>query len=94
LDGWRRTIGKIATYSSTLRLSIALPLAAPLVSLLRAERFMVMLTGPSSHGKTSEEIAAGSVIGRPSLDDILVRRQNNWDSYRDNLAEGWSHLVG
>ena len=82
LKGWRKSIGKIAKYSSVLRLSIALPLAAPLVALLGAERFIVFLTGKSSHGKTTAEIAAGSVTGRPSLDHLL-----NWNSSDPRLEE-------
>jgi hypothetical protein len=82
LEGWQKGIGKIATYSSVLRLSVTLPLAAPLVALLGAERFLVFLTGPSSHGKTTAEIAAGSVIGRPSLDDLP-----NWNISDPRLEE-------
>lgn len=82
LKGWRKSLGKIARYSSVLQLSIALPLAAPLIALLGAERFIVFLTGKSSHGKTTAEIAAGSVTGRPSLDHLL-----NWNSSDPRLEE-------
>jgi hypothetical protein len=63
LKGWRKTVGRLAKKSTGLRLSIAAPLAAPLLRQLSMDSFALNLFAPTSTGKSSLLCAAASVPG-------------------------------
>ncbi|MGH6890224.1 MAG: DUF927 domain-containing protein [Rhizomicrobium sp.] len=79
---WNRLLGRIGTHSSVLRLVAAAALAAPLLAMMGEPPFFVVLTGPSSKGKTTAEIFAGSIIGHPSPE-----RLHNWKLTDARLGE-------
>ncbi|WP_096704236.1 DUF927 domain-containing protein [Magnetospirillum sp. 15-1] len=63
LDGWRDGVARLAVGNSRLALAIAAGFAAPLLHLVDAESGGFHFRGPSSTGKSTALIAAGSVWG-------------------------------
>ena len=66
LEGWRETLGKMASGQSRAILAISTAFAGPLLQLTGSESFGVHIYGPSSRGKTTLLQAAASVWGPPS----------------------------
>lgn len=60
---WRSSVGKTAGLSSILMCGVCTAFAAPLLSLVGCQSFMICIVGPSRSGKSITALAAGSVIG-------------------------------
>jgi uncharacterized protein (DUF927 family) len=67
LQDWQKTVALSATYSMRAILAISMAFAAPLLCPLGVESGGVHLRGPSSIGKTTLLLAAGSVCGGGGL---------------------------
>jgi hypothetical protein len=72
---WSRSVAKLAEASSTLILTIATALAAPLMKEMGEDTFGLCLFGRTRGGKTLATLAAGSVIGFGKSERLL-----NWYS--------------
>jgi Domain of unknown function (DUF927) len=70
LAGWKQHVAAPARYSSRLVFAICLGLAAPLLRLAGLHSFGVHVAGPSKSGKSTMQIAGGSVIGLSSEDNL------------------------
>src|SRR5579862_5786369 len=62
---WKKILGPMGRYSSILRLTAAAALAAPLLAMIDEKPFVIVLTGPSSKGKTTGGLYAAGMIGVP-----------------------------
>jgi len=87
LEDWRKTVGRLAMKCSTLRLSIASALAAPLLRPLGMDSFALNLFGPSSTGKSSLLCGAASVPGLINK-DAGFPRWSETDAAIEQLAIG------
>lgn len=65
LDGWRASIGQYCVGNSRLAFGVSIAVCGPLLSLLRRDSILFHFRGPSSIGKTTVGIVAGSVWGGP-----------------------------
>ena len=63
LSDWKKTIASNAKYSSPMVFSICAAFAAATLKLSDLNSFGFMLVGPTKAGKSSIQLAAGSVIG-------------------------------
>ena len=63
LEDWQRNVSRLCAGSSRLMFSLSAALAAPLIKLVDAESGGFHFRGPSSIGKTTALITAGSVWG-------------------------------
>jgi len=63
LDDWRKTVAAPAAGNTRLIFSLSAGFAGPIADLLEEESFGFNLTGPSSVGKSTALIAAGSIWG-------------------------------
>jgi hypothetical protein len=70
LAGWQEHVAEPAKMSSRLGFAICLALAAPLLRYTRLHSFGVLVAGASKSGKSTMQIAGGSVMG-PSNEDQL-----------------------
>jgi Domain of unknown function (DUF927) len=70
LAGWKQHVAEPARMSSRLAFAICLGLAAPLLRLAGLHSFGVHVAGPSKSGKSTMQIAGGSVIGLSSEDEL------------------------
>jgi putative DNA primase/helicase len=69
---WRATVGKAAGLSSILMCGVCTAFAAPLLSLVGCQSFMICMVGPSRSGKSITELVAGSVIGIGKVSDLVT----------------------
>jgi putative DNA primase/helicase len=67
---WVKHVAGPARYSSRMVLAISAAFAAPLLRLVDKSSFAVFLTGASKMGKSTVTLAAGSVIGLATEDDL------------------------
>lgn len=65
LETWNRDIGALCQGNTRLVLAVSLSLAGPLLDLVGGEGGGFHLRGPSSSGKTTAQLLAASVWGRP-----------------------------
>lgn len=63
LDDWRQYVAALAAGNSRLIFSLSLGFAGPIADLLEEESFGFNLTGPSSIGKSTGLLTAGSIWG-------------------------------
>jgi putative DNA primase/helicase len=70
LDGWRRTVAKPAQYSSRIVCGICAALAATVLRFSSLNSFGILNSGSSKLGKSTMLLAAASVIGIGSEDDL------------------------
>jgi hypothetical protein len=71
--GWRRSVARLATYSTATMCSVALAFAAPLLAITGRQSFTICLTGPTRSGKTrAATLMSGSVIGIGTVEDLLT----------------------
>ncbi len=70
LAGWKQHVADPARSSSRLAFAISLGLAAPLLRLSGLHSFGVHVAGLSKSGKSTMQIAGGSVIGLSSEDQL------------------------
>ena len=96
---WNFRVARLARYSSRAMLCISAALAGPVLGLLGLQPFAILLTGPTSAGKSSATLAAASVIGiraeleladwhlTPSRLEELARRHNDLLLPIDDLAK-------
>jgi putative DNA primase/helicase len=63
LSAWQESVAKLAAGNSRLVLALSTAFAAPLIDLCNAESGGIHLRGPSSTGKSTALIVAGSVWG-------------------------------
>lgn len=75
-DEWRENVSVLASGNSRLLFAISLGFAAPLAE-LAGESGGVHFVGPSSIGKTTIQLAAGSVWGNPQSYKIMWRATAN-----------------
>jgi uncharacterized protein (DUF927 family) len=74
---WVKEVARPAAYSSRMVLAICTAFAAPLLKLANAESFAIYLTGPSTVGKSTVTLAAGSVVGFGTAGDLPTFRATN-----------------
>ncbi len=67
---WLRTVAAHAKYSSRMVLGIGAALGAPLLSIARLNSFGILVHGPGKSGKSTMLLAAGSVVGYGSEQDL------------------------
>jgi putative DNA primase/helicase len=67
---WLRTVAAHAQYSSRMVLGISAALGAPLLSIARLNSFGILVHGPGKSGKSTMLLAAGSVVGYGSEQDL------------------------
>jgi Domain of unknown function (DUF927) len=70
LAGWKQHVAEPARTSSRLAFAICLGLAAPLLRRTELHSFGVLVAGLSKSGKSTMQIAGGSVIGLSSEDEL------------------------
>jgi uncharacterized protein (DUF927 family) len=70
LAGWKQHVAEPARMSSRLAFAICLGLAAPLLRRTELHSFGVLVAGLSKSGKSTLQIAGGSVIGLSSEDEL------------------------
>ena len=76
-EGWVNQVARPAMHSSRMILGICAGFAAPLLKLANAESFAIYLTGPSTVGKSTITLAAGSVVGFGTTGDLPTFRATN-----------------
>jgi Domain of unknown function (DUF927) len=82
---WTRSIGILAMASTTMMLTTAIALCAPLLKVTKTESFGICLFGRTRGGKTLATLAAGSIIGVGKAEQLL-----NWYSTRAGLEPHFS----
>lgn len=87
LDGWKKAMEPLADYER-VRFAVCASLAAPLLEVLGTPGFVVDLAGPTSGGKTSALICAGSVWGQsdPSQPCSIVSTFQSTRVYRERIS--------
>ncbi|GLS44218.1 hypothetical protein GCM10007884_22060 [Methylobacterium brachythecii] len=63
IEGWRHEVARHARWSSRATLMIGAAFAGPLLRVLGYQSFGVMLFGPPKVGKSTAQLAGGSVVG-------------------------------
>lgn len=79
---WAEKIAKPALHSSAMMLGISASIAAPFLRLLNEPPFGILITGPSSGGKTTLTLASGSFNGVGKESDLA-----NWNSTAAGIAQ-------
>lgn len=69
-SGWKQKVAKPAASSSRMVLGICAAFAAPLLKVVDMSSFAIFLTGDSKTGKSTATLAAGSVIGFGTEEDL------------------------
>ena len=87
LEEWRERVAKPAEGNSRIVLAIAAAFAAPLLGPLQLEGAGIHFRGPSSIGKTTALIVAGSVWGGPREHGGLNGYKQSWQATA-NAIEG------
>ena len=87
LEEWRERIAKPAEGNARLVLALSAACAAPLLAPLRLEGAGIHFIGPSSIGKTTALVVAGSVWGGPRDDGGLNSYKQSWQATA-NAIEG------
>ncbi|MGI8475400.1 MAG: DUF927 domain-containing protein [Thermomicrobiales bacterium] len=87
LDGWKKAMEPLADYER-VRFAVCASLAAPLLEILNTPGFVIDLAGPTSGGKTSALICAGSVWGQsdPSQPCSIVSTFQSTRVYRERIS--------
>ena len=86
-EEWRERIVKPAEGNARLVLALSAACAAPLLAPLRLEGAGIHFIGPSSIGKTTALVVAGSVSGGPRDDGGLNSYKQSWQATA-NAIEG------
>jgi hypothetical protein len=76
-EGWVNQVARPATHSSRMIFGMCAGFAAPLLKLANAESFAIYLTGPSTVGKSTVTLAAGSEVGFGTAGDLPTFRATN-----------------
>lgn len=84
LENWRSAIAELAGYPKAILLLLA-SLSTPLLRLFNVPNYFIETCGPTSTGKTTAIMVAGSAWGRPSLrtrDSVIDSYDNTrtWNS--------------
>ena len=87
LEEWRERIAKPAEGNARLVLALSAAFAAPLLGPLQLEGAGIHFIGPSSIGKTTALVVAGSVWGGPRDDGGLNSYKQSWQATA-NAIEG------
>jgi putative DNA primase/helicase len=69
-EGWMVKVAKPAAGSSRMVLAICAAFAAPLLKVVDMNSFVIFVTGASKMGKSTVTLAAGSVIGLGTEEDL------------------------
>jgi putative DNA primase/helicase len=88
---WRSTVGKAAGLSSILMCGVCTAFAAPLLSLVGYQSFMICIVGPSRSGKSITALTAGSVIGIGKVSDLVT--WNITDARLEQRLSGFNDCV-
>ena len=88
LEGWRRSVGKLAEGNSRLMFAVAMAFAAPLLALSGERNGGFHLRGTSQDGKTTALQAAASVFSAPAY----VRKWRSTDNALESVAALHSDL--
>jgi uncharacterized protein (DUF927 family) len=76
-EGWVNQVARPAMHSSRMIFGMCAGFAAPLLRLANAESFAIYLTGPSTVGKSTVTLAAGSEVGFGTAGDLPTFRATN-----------------
>jgi putative DNA primase/helicase len=88
LEGWRRSVGKLAEGNSRLMFAVAMAFAAPLLALSGERNGGFHLRGTSQDGKTTALNVAASVFSAPAY----VRKWRSTDNALESVAALHSDL--
>jgi putative DNA primase/helicase len=83
LDKWRATIGRMCEGNTRLAFAVSAAFAGPLLRLAGLQSGGLHFVGPSSRGKSTMLVAAGSVLGSPEM----KRQWRSTDSSVEYLAQ-------
>jgi Domain of unknown function (DUF927) len=82
VESWKSTIGTPAKFSTIMMFTISAAFAAPLLKMAKTESFAFCLFGESRSGKTLATLAAGSVIGNGTVEQML-----DWNQTKARIEE-------
>lgn len=82
-EGWTAIVGELVAPYPAAMLGIYASLVPPLLQLVHADGFTLDWSGETSGGKTTTLMVAGSVWGRPTKRDGVIRA---WDASSDIAA--------
>ena len=90
LDSWKQDVALEATCSSAAMIAICAAFAAPVVSMIGAEPFVILFADGSSSGKSTVELVGASVIGVGEI--RLLPRWKGTEAGVEILAQDFAHM--